>query len=205
MISSPKRKRSHATGEAQDRVTLGILGLQHHDSPLTPQGTHQHDEEGSPRAKVAKTLEGLHLDPAPANNRELSASPAPSTHLATITSNRVGNLTEDGYFQDRPALGREDVVSTETIIGLSHTQSELSPLGDNINDEFWSDAEITGHKPTDPDDDGYGLNGLGFQPTTAMAYSRSQRRKQQIADYRYRRNKRRKTPKAGTSETGTFE
>ncbi|APA14261.1 hypothetical protein SS1G_11935 [Sclerotinia sclerotiorum 1980 UF-70] len=50
----------------------------------------------------------------------------------------------------------------------------------------WHDDEITGHKPDDPDDDGEGINGIGFRPTPAIAYARTERRKQQMADYRSR-------------------
>ncbi|KAL5000216.1 hypothetical protein BDV10DRAFT_162900 [Aspergillus recurvatus] len=50
----------------------------------------------------------------------------------------------------------------------------------------WSDSEITGHNPTDPDDDGYGINGIGFKPTAAIAWARSQRRKKQVAEWKNR-------------------
>ncbi|KAA8566667.1 hypothetical protein EYC84_009204 [Monilinia fructicola] len=50
----------------------------------------------------------------------------------------------------------------------------------------WHDDEITGYKPDDPDDDGEGINGIGFRPTPAIAYARIEKRKQQMADYRSR-------------------
>ncbi|KAI9929218.1 hypothetical protein MW887_001626 [Aspergillus wentii] len=50
----------------------------------------------------------------------------------------------------------------------------------------WHDSEITGHNPTDPTDDGYGINGVGFKPTAAMAWARSQRRQRQVADWKSR-------------------
>ncbi|PYI07503.1 hypothetical protein BO78DRAFT_396372 [Aspergillus sclerotiicarbonarius CBS 121057] len=50
----------------------------------------------------------------------------------------------------------------------------------------WHDSEITGHNPTDPTDDGYGMNGIGFKPTAAMAWARSQRRQKQVADWKNR-------------------
>jgi hypothetical protein len=45
-----------------------------------------------------------------------------------------------------------------------------SPPTDSLT---WHDSEITGHAPTDPLDDGYGINGIGFRPTPAMAYAGS--------------------------------
>lgn len=64
------------------------------------------------------------------------------------------------------------------------------------DDLTWHDWEITGHDPTDPNDDGYGINGVGFKPTATVAWSRSQQRKKQVDDWRKResreaRNKRR--------------
>ncbi|KAI8939340.1 hypothetical protein NX059_003131 [Plenodomus lindquistii] len=53
----------------------------------------------------------------------------------------------------------------------------------------WQDSEITGHladPSTDPDDDGTGLNGIGFKPTPALAYARSQKRRQQLNEWKLR-------------------
>lgn len=53
----------------------------------------------------------------------------------------------------------------------------------------WQDNEITGHligPANDPDDDGTGLNGIGFKPTPAIAYQRAQRRKQQLQEWKAR-------------------
>ncbi|KAA8646062.1 uncharacterized protein ATNIH1004_007485 [Aspergillus tanneri] len=53
----------------------------------------------------------------------------------------------------------------------------------------WHDSEITGHNPTDPNDDGYGINGLGFKPTASIAWTRSQKRQKQVAEWRIREAK----------------
>jgi hypothetical protein len=53
----------------------------------------------------------------------------------------------------------------------------------------WHDDEITGHNPDDPDDDGEGINGIGFKPTPAIAYARAERRRQQMAEYRSRESR----------------
>jgi hypothetical protein len=53
----------------------------------------------------------------------------------------------------------------------------------------WKNSEITGHisgPSNDPDDDGTGLNGIGFQPTAAIAYARSQKRRQQLNEWKAR-------------------
>ncbi|CAO2656382.1 Nn.00g051850.m01.CDS01 [Neocucurbitaria sp. VM-36] len=56
----------------------------------------------------------------------------------------------------------------------------------------WHDSEITGHlvdPSTDPDDDGTGLNGIGFKPTPAIAYARSQKRRQQLNEWKARQTR----------------
>lgn len=50
----------------------------------------------------------------------------------------------------------------------------------------WHDSEITGHLSSDPNDDGYGINGVGFKPTAAIAWARSQRRQRQVAEWKSR-------------------
>ncbi len=51
---------------------------------------------------------------------------------------------------------------------------------------WWSDSEITGHDPKDPSDDGYGINGVGFLPTPAIATARAGKRKKQVAEWKSR-------------------
>ncbi|KAF6836921.1 hypothetical protein CMUS01_05235 [Colletotrichum musicola] len=50
----------------------------------------------------------------------------------------------------------------------------------------WKEEEITVYDPNDKDDDGTGINGVGFMPTAAMAYARTQKRRMQLAEYRKR-------------------
>jgi hypothetical protein len=73
-------------------------------------------------------------------------------------------------------------VSTKSSRGKSPPPAE----GDSLNPFTWSDCEITGHNPTDPNDDGYGINGVGFRPTPAMAWARSRQRQKQVAEWKHR-------------------
>ncbi|KAF4126173.1 hypothetical protein GMORB2_1419 [Geosmithia morbida] len=50
----------------------------------------------------------------------------------------------------------------------------------------WRDEEITIYDPEDVDDDGTGVNGVGFKPTPALAHARLMKRRQQLAEYRRR-------------------
>ncbi|KAJ5266805.1 hypothetical protein N7478_009613 [Penicillium angulare] len=70
-----------------------------------------------------------------------------------------------------------------------HRKQRLSPpLGESSKEDpfTWHDDEITGHDPSDPTDDGYGINGVGFKPTAAMAWARSQKRQKQVAEWKTR-------------------
>jgi hypothetical protein len=70
----------------------------------------------------------------------------------------------------------------------SQMRRKSPPLDGNPEDNpmTWHESEITGHDPNDPNDDGYGINGIGYKPTPAQAWARSQRRKQQLAEYKSR-------------------
>jgi len=50
----------------------------------------------------------------------------------------------------------------------------------------WQEDEITIYDPEDKDDDGTGINGIGFKPSAAIAHQRAQKRRQQLAEYRKR-------------------
>ena len=67
-----------------------------------------------------------------------------------------------------------------------HSRSPTLDGDPEDNPMTWHESEITGHNPTDPNDDGYGINGIGFKPTPSVAWARSHKRKQQLADCRNR-------------------
>lgn len=79
---------------------------------------------------------------------------------------------------------------------------------------WWHDEEITGHNPNDPTDDGYGINGVGFLPTPAIATARAERRKKQVAEWKNREarearqkrgdRRRRRDMESGISGKGTI-
>lgn len=102
----------------------------------------------------------------------------------------------DGVTQDQP----RDVTSADTEKAAPRARKvrsppprSHSPLPQSEDDTpsalTWHENEITGHlvdPRTDPEDDGYGINGIGFRPTPALAYARAQKRRQQVADWRAR-------------------
>ncbi len=70
-----------------------------------------------------------------------------------------------------------------TATTASSTPPPTDPLPSSLT---WHDSEITIYDPDDSDDDGTGINGIGFKPTPAIAYARTVRRRQQLAEYRKR-------------------
>jgi hypothetical protein len=147
--------------------------------------------------KRARSDEAAHDSPR--------SSPCPVPEISP--SEGVGEDTSSGVsFTFRHEDSMPDVGAGQ--IGQSARRKSPSLLGE-INDLFWIDEEITGHDPDDPADDGYGINGIGFRPTAGQAYQRSQRRKQQLAEYRsretkdarQRRSERRRMPAGGVATT----
>ncbi|KAK5716648.1 hypothetical protein LTR15_009540 [Elasticomyces elasticus] len=90
----------------------------------------------------------------------------PSTHF--FTPPKAGSIA-DSTTSDSPAYSDE----ADAMDRISMT---------------WQMNEITGQDIdiTSPDDDGEGINGIGFKPTAAMAYARNQRRKQQVNEWKAR-------------------
>ena len=101
---------------------------------------------------------------------------------------------------------------TPPLFGSADASLEIEEGERRVVDEeraalTWHDDEITGHNPDDPDDDGEGINGIGFKPTPAMAYARTEKRRQQMLEYknreareaRARRSERRRASEASKS------
>jgi hypothetical protein len=76
--------------------------------------------------------------------------------------------------------------SSSTVSSSMETVTAGPALDFDFRSLTWKDSEITGHLMMDPDDDGTGINGLGFKPTTAMATARRQKRRAQIVDWKVR-------------------
>ncbi|POS83741.1 hypothetical protein EPUL_005174 [Erysiphe pulchra] len=76
-----------------------------------------------------------------------------------------------------------------TRLNLSTDTSHLKDNNVTIVDPVraaltWQEDEITGYSVIDPEDDGEGINGIGFRPTPTESYIRMEKRKKQLAAYR---------------------
>jgi hypothetical protein len=212
IYNSPKRKRGGADSiEYSPQVSPRTLRIATRPSEYPfPQPSTERSEQpqggSSPSSKVAGQLRSLDLqgtfvrriaftDAGHAKKRFAQTSDERGSH------NPPNGCTDNG---DKRALSLAESVNDVLPAAVnSHLQASESPSnivdrplahsrsppldGDpEDNPMTWHESEITGHNPTDPNDDGYGINGIGFKPTPAIAWARSQKRKQQLADCRNR-------------------
>jgi hypothetical protein len=108
-----------------------------------------------------------HLDNA--NSAASAPAPASTVKKKSLSSPRKRKATSNDTSRMRHKQGSPSPDST----------MEANPL-------TWHDSEITGHDPKDPNDDGYGINGIGFKPTAAIAWARAQKRQRQVAEWKSR-------------------
>ncbi|KAI0836956.1 hypothetical protein F5Y06DRAFT_97821 [Hypoxylon sp. FL0890] len=94
------------------------------------------------------------------------------------------NRLSDSKSRSRKRAGTPPLTKRKT---LEPTAEEEPIIVDPIRAALtWHEDEITVYDPEDKDDDGIGMNGIGFKPTPALAYARAQKRRQQLAEYKKR-------------------
>ncbi|KAJ5095593.1 hypothetical protein NUU61_004949 [Penicillium alfredii] len=127
--------------------------------------------EGAPTLSTESNNESHALSSEPPakgpNDHTTALNTSPSKRKAAPPSRKQQTLTSPSKIR-----------KTRPSPPLTDTPSE-DPL-------TWHDSEITGHNPTDPTDDGYGINGVGFKPTATIAWARSQKRQKQVAEWKTR-------------------
>ncbi|KAJ9609357.1 hypothetical protein H2200_005684 [Cladophialophora chaetospira] len=185
--TSPKRKRGPILPlDTKDPISR-LLG----DSDVG-------DHVESPRTKIARQFDDLDIHGSLEQLDNGSVVP-PKQHTGDTTHHPVDPPTQSTEFASPTSKWKQQNLSIDTVEDggkpatepspVNQSRSKSPPLEGEPSDEFWHDSEITGHDPDDPDDDGYGINGIGFKPTAALAWSRSQQRKQQLNEYRNREAK----------------
>ncbi|KAL8874455.1 MAG: hypothetical protein Q9174_000200 [Haloplaca sp. 1 TL-2023] len=213
ILPSPKRKRGSSNALDIDsappptriRTTQSAVP----STPTIPDD----DASGnrSPRAAVARHFQGLSLTGCAFEFGKVMQKPSCSTSVIpdsqassldsrqTSVQSLESQPVSPGMFGDsKPVLGPFSA-STKTPLEIPETprlkpttlpSPVISPIQRSksppVLNLWWADAEITGHNPTDPADDGYGINGVGFIPTPAMASARAERRKRQVAEWKNR-------------------
>ncbi|KAK4158741.1 hypothetical protein QBC43DRAFT_223638 [Cladorrhinum sp. PSN259] len=87
-----------------------------------------------------------------------------------------------------------------TKTAKSSSETVVDPIRASLT---WHDDEITIYDPDDSDDDGTGINGIGFKPTPAIAYARTVKRKQQLAEYKKREEREARARRSQRRGAGT--
>ncbi|KAI1438067.1 hypothetical protein GGR50DRAFT_523960 [Xylaria sp. CBS 124048] len=139
------------------------------------------DNDGStaPR-KRAKTLE-----------YDISRPGMPATNGSTKGANIYTTLSfslDEPRPRTRPRAATPPLCSKRKGKTKSIKEQEENPeIIDPVRAALtWQEDEITVYDPEDKDDDGTGINGIGFKPTAAVAYRRAQKRRQQLIEYKKR-------------------
>ncbi|KAL9011613.1 MAG: hypothetical protein Q9173_003559 [Seirophora scorigena] len=208
---SPKRKRDTTNDPSDLALAPSSTRLRISNPPTPPAVLHDDDDtdgDRSPRSNVAghfqnlnltgygsgfgtKTMEKPFVTLCTVANSQGSHHPL-TTHDSSSQSSELQPLSpttttfNTGQPKDFP-LEIPETPRLQPTTAMSSVPSPLprpkSPPPLNL---WWADAEITGHDPTDPADDGYGINGVGFLPTPAIARARTESRKRQVAEWKNR-------------------
>jgi hypothetical protein len=110
-------------------------------------------------------------------------------HTASFVSSPASPVPRPHTFTSQKSRAQNPSSSQPRSRKKSPSPSPSPPPPPPLSALTWQDSEITGHladPSTDPDDDGTGLNGIGFKPTPALAYARSQKRRQQLNEWKLR-------------------
>ncbi|KAH7370119.1 hypothetical protein BKA65DRAFT_417543 [Rhexocercosporidium sp. MPI-PUGE-AT-0058] len=200
---APNKKSAGAFGQVARKKVKIVRQKKRVEVPETPQTKHvgvgrRRDEEGKFGIFIG---EERTVDPAIERAaRGVTLSNSVDEMVFTSGSRGLGvgvSGGEGGLGSSYPSINRlaqsksrKKRVGTPPPSGsFDEAEVEGEAMDEQGNGEqslTWHDDEITGHNPTDPDDDGEGINGIGFRPTPAEAYARTQKRRQQMAEYRNR-------------------
>ncbi|OMP88007.1 hypothetical protein BK809_0002764 [Diplodia seriata] len=113
-------------------------------------------------------------------------SPSSSPSVKLFLSTRRPNPKLQHRRSPSPSI-RTFATSSGTPTSASSSLAPPPPPSSDQAALTWQDSEITGHEiDRERDDDGYGINGLGFRPTHAVAQHRALKRRQQILEWRAR-------------------
>ena len=151
------------------------------------------DHVESPKSKFARQFDDLEIQSHFGNlDHDVVKYPIPNTeakpqqHDEIPAPLKVPASPRRKRVPQSPSKAISEAIAVAAILPENTSRSKSPPLAGELSDEFWHDSEITGHDPDDPEDDGYGINGIGFKPTAAIAWSRSQQRKEQLNEYKNR-------------------
>ncbi|KAH6983139.1 hypothetical protein BKA56DRAFT_483942 [Ilyonectria sp. MPI-CAGE-AT-0026] len=153
----------------------------------------------APQADPPKVDDFVALDGKPVLSFSLAASTA-TPQEEPVKLAQLPSL-DGGLNRSYPSINRladsQSRVKKRTSSPLRFKKTSKRPDDDDDDAEIeivdpvraaltWHEDEITMYDPEDEDDDGTGINGIGFKPTPALAHARTLKRRQQMAEYRKR-------------------
>lgn len=146
-----------------------------------------------PHDPVAQLLARRHSPPARKLPSWQRYSP-PSAPTPSDTKIADGDDRMDTSTSATASLSRSRSPSGRKLSSVSRAKRATSPVsapGQQAITEtgstlWWREDELTGYNPSDPDDDGAGVNGVGYQKSAAEAWRIAQARKKQIEEWRVR-------------------
>ncbi|OAQ66421.1 hypothetical protein VFPPC_14333 [Pochonia chlamydosporia 170] len=171
------------------------------DSPDSARKRQRSDEVMADAAEV--DLQQQRASPTPLSKKVSSQGAATSTgDLSARLRSSVDDIPEPDTNSPRrrragtpplklkksPKKPKKNVVEeTEPIVPGEYDEDDDDVVVDPVRAALtWHEDEITIYDPNDEDDDGTGINGVGFRPTPAIAHARAMRRRHQMAEYRKR-------------------
>lgn len=200
---SPRKKIKFADVDGDDVSTP--------PKPLSSQA--QSRELEVPDSKGPNSLEMAHQTTISAMDlgvmREIemdspSPSPAPPPPNPRRTFTKVPSLRKESSYlstRESPPSSQDQVqaqlptssppqkrrLSSPTLETMALDPTPLA-VSNDATSLTWSWSEITGHDidTSNHDDDGEGINGIGFKPTPAMAAARKLKRKKQVEEWKTR-------------------
>lgn len=182
-------------GEERERKKIRLEGFEDISGPSTP--SHNYTEDGasgdgfSPR-RAGGGITWHHSLSFREKSEEDRVMEIPETPQPPAPSSHRGSPPPPAVSPSKPS----------SILPATTFQPPNSSSSPPSNEMTWQDSEITGHLALDPDDDGYGVNGIGFRPTPAMAHARSQRRRQQIVEWKNRESREARSRRAEERRRG---
>ncbi|KAI5863663.1 hypothetical protein GGS23DRAFT_509382 [Durotheca rogersii] len=186
--ASHKRIRLQDPNPRQDTAATGLNGRA---IPIAP--------------KPIQPNEPHHFALQPTAGRTTFKATKSNGHGHSQTPNLPTNRGSASHSRNRRRAGTPPLSKRRTTALSAEEPAIIDPIRAALT---WHEDEITVYDPDDKDDDGTGINGIGFKPTPAIAYARAQKRRQQLAEYRKReeseararRNQRRRGKLGGASE-----
>ncbi|OBT93276.1 hypothetical protein VE01_08407 [Pseudogymnoascus verrucosus] len=205
-VETPRSRVAHSFGELQIEGTGGVSRL----DLLGTFGASSKVDNGESRKQVKSAQNGL---------KEIPETPQVSSNIVSGPAGAIrfdmkaafGSQQNNIIFTGANSTSTPTTLTTTLPSRPSHKLPASPPSPDPPPQQFspapsppvtpmtspsqeppslhWEESEITGHNPSDPDDDGEGINGVGFKPTAAIARARSERRRKQLADYKSREDK----------------